>query len=160
MPLNIDWQQILLHLFNLVLLFGILYFLLYKPVSDFMDKRAEAYVRTKRETEETLAAAKEKDDALKEKLAASETLCTEMKAAAQREAEEEKEKIVEKARREAEAIKSEAVILAKKEKEEIVNSAQKELAASALAAAKKLVSDSTSESYDSFLAQAESEKKA
>ena len=30
-PLNIDWQQILLHLFNFIILFGILYFFLYKP---------------------------------------------------------------------------------------------------------------------------------
>lgn len=39
LPLNIDWQQILLHAFNFVLLFAILYFLLYKPVKDFMEKR-------------------------------------------------------------------------------------------------------------------------
>ena len=30
-PLNIDWQQILLHLFNFTILFGALYILLYKP---------------------------------------------------------------------------------------------------------------------------------
>ena len=39
-PLNIDWQQILLHLFNFVLLAGGLYFLLYAPVRNFMEKRA------------------------------------------------------------------------------------------------------------------------
>ena len=38
-PLNIDWQQILLHLFNFVLLAGGLYFLLYAPVRNFMEKR-------------------------------------------------------------------------------------------------------------------------
>lgn len=32
MPLNMDWQQILLHLLNFVILFAILYFLLYEPV--------------------------------------------------------------------------------------------------------------------------------
>lgn len=37
-PLNIDWQQILLHLLNFMILFGILYFFLYKPVKDFMEK--------------------------------------------------------------------------------------------------------------------------
>ena len=42
-PLNIDWQQILLHLFNFAILFAILYFLLYKPVKDFMAKREEYY---------------------------------------------------------------------------------------------------------------------
>jgi hypothetical protein len=31
-PLNIDWQQILLHLFNFTILFGILYILLYSTV--------------------------------------------------------------------------------------------------------------------------------
>ena len=39
MPLNIDFQQIFLHLFNFVVLFAILYFLLYKPVKNFMDQR-------------------------------------------------------------------------------------------------------------------------
>ena len=43
-PLNIDWQQILLHVLNFVILFGGLYFLLYKPVKNFMAKR-EAQVR-------------------------------------------------------------------------------------------------------------------
>ena len=42
-PLNIDWQQILLHLMNFVILAGGLYFLLYKPVKAFMDKRAAYY---------------------------------------------------------------------------------------------------------------------
>ena len=43
LPLNVDLQQILLHLFNVVLLFGILYFLLYKPIKDFMNKRTQYY---------------------------------------------------------------------------------------------------------------------
>ena len=33
-PLNIDWQQILLHLFNFVILAGGLYFILYKPTQN------------------------------------------------------------------------------------------------------------------------------
>ena len=43
MPLNIDWQQILLHLLNFVILFTGLWFLLYKPVRAFMQKRREHY---------------------------------------------------------------------------------------------------------------------
>ena len=42
-PLNIDWQQILLHLFNFLILFGGLYLLLYRPVKAFMDKRTAYY---------------------------------------------------------------------------------------------------------------------
>ena len=43
MPLNINLQQILLHALNFVILFGALYFLLYKPVRDFMDSRKAHY---------------------------------------------------------------------------------------------------------------------
>ena len=42
-PLNIDPQQILLHWMNLAILTGGLYFLLYKPVKQFMTKREEHY---------------------------------------------------------------------------------------------------------------------
>ena len=41
MPLNIDWQQILLHALNFVILVGGLYFLLFNPVKKFMAKREE-----------------------------------------------------------------------------------------------------------------------
>ena len=43
MPLNINLQQILLHLLNFVILFVILYFLLYSPIKKFMEKRTEEY---------------------------------------------------------------------------------------------------------------------
>ena len=42
-PLNIDWQQILLHALNLVLLVAGLYLLLYKPVKKFMAQREARY---------------------------------------------------------------------------------------------------------------------
>ena len=57
MPLNIDVQQILLHMFNLVLLFGILYVLLYKPVHDFMAKREEEYKDREAKTRDALSEA-------------------------------------------------------------------------------------------------------
>ena len=39
LPLNIDFQQILLHLLNFVILAGGLYLLLYKPVNKFIKKK-------------------------------------------------------------------------------------------------------------------------
>ena len=42
-PLNIDWRQILLHLFNFGILTGGLWLILYKPVKAFMDKREQAF---------------------------------------------------------------------------------------------------------------------
>ena len=42
-PLNIDWQQIVLHLMNFAILAGGLYFLLYNPVNKFMANRGDYY---------------------------------------------------------------------------------------------------------------------
>ena len=54
-PLNIDWQQILLHLFNFTILFGALYILLYKPVKDFMEGREAHYADMDSRAEQALA---------------------------------------------------------------------------------------------------------
>ena len=64
-PLNIDWQQILLHFFNFSILVGGLYLLLFKPVKNFMDKREKHYADM-----ESAAVAREKDtEALKAAMA-------------------------------------------------------------------------------------------
>lgn len=54
MPLNIDWRQILLHLLNFAILAGGLYFLLYRPVKDFMAKRERHYRDIDERAEKTL----------------------------------------------------------------------------------------------------------
>ena len=56
-PLNIDIQQILLHLVNFAILFIILYLVLYKPVKKFMAKREEYYANMDQEAKDKLAAA-------------------------------------------------------------------------------------------------------
>ena len=67
-PLNIDWQQILLHLFNFTILFGALYILLYKPVRDFMAKRTSYYADMDSKAEDALKAAEESRMAYDEKV--------------------------------------------------------------------------------------------
>ena len=57
-PLNIDWQQILLHLFNFVLLAGGLYFLLYAPVRNFMERRTGDIAAKEKAAAEKAAAEK------------------------------------------------------------------------------------------------------
>ena len=59
MPLNIDWQQILLNWMNFVILAGGLYFLLYKPVKQFMAKREEYYQELDQQVQEKLSQAEE-----------------------------------------------------------------------------------------------------
>ena len=43
LPLNINLQQIFLHMLNFVILTGGLYFILYNPVKKFMDQRTAHY---------------------------------------------------------------------------------------------------------------------
>ena len=59
-PLNIDWQQILLHVLNFVILFGGLYFLLYKPVKNFMAKREAHYAEMAQKAQSELDSAEKR----------------------------------------------------------------------------------------------------
>ena len=60
MPLNIDWQQILLHLLNFAILAFGLYLLLYNPIKKFMKKREDEYRERDEKTRNALAEAEEK----------------------------------------------------------------------------------------------------
>ena len=71
MPLNIDWQQILLHLLNFVILFAGLWLLLYKPVRKFMHERRERYEKTDAEAEKKLAEAEQTRAEYEKKLSAA-----------------------------------------------------------------------------------------
>ena len=68
-PLNIDWQQILLHLFNFLILFGGLYLLLYRPVKAFMDKRTAYYADMDAEAKRKLADAERQKEQYRDHLA-------------------------------------------------------------------------------------------
>ena len=114
-PLNIDWQQILLHLFNFVLLAGGLYFLLYAPVRNFMEKRTG-------------------DIAAKEKAAAEK----EANAAAL-EAEKEASAILADAKRQKERMLADARDAAAHEKERMIEDARGEIANLAVEATAKLL---------------------
>ena len=69
MPLNIDWQQILLHLLNFLILAVGLYLLLYKPVKAFMKKREDSYAEREKKTEEALRGAEKSRSEYEDKLA-------------------------------------------------------------------------------------------
>ena len=57
MPLGIDLLQVLLHAFNVVILFGGMYILLYSPVKKFMDKREEYYAGLDKQAKDRLSEA-------------------------------------------------------------------------------------------------------
>ena len=162
MPLNIDWQQILLHLFNFIILAGGLSFLLFKPVRKFMEDRKNKYERSaaehKQRLEESAAVKAEREsklsalgDELAERersaLAVTETKKKAILAGAQAQAEE----IVREGRRQSESER--AAFFASTEDEisrMVVSSAEKLLALKSNAESDKAL-------YDEYLALAERE---
>ena len=156
MPLNIDFQQIFLHLLNFTLLFAILYYLLYSPVKNFMAKRDEYYANMDKEANAHL------EDALheKEEYAA-------LRASADEEIHQEKEKVrkelddlytrkVRQAEEEASKILAAAREDAQREKSNIIASAQAEISEMVTAATEKIVlQSSASEAFEQFLDAAE-----
>lgn len=158
LPLNIDWQQILLHLFNFVILGGGLYFLLYKPVKGFMDKRQEHYNTLDQETSANLAQAEQlKEDYHKRMELAQNEIETE-RAAIIKHAHEVSDKIVQEAQDQAAKILSDVRKEAQREKGVMLYKAQEEITNLAAMATKKLLLDSEGTAFDQFLNAAESGK--
>lgn len=153
MPLNIDWQQILLHWMNLVILVGGLYFILFKPVKQFMEKR-EAYYREKdqqaadklEEAERIKAEYQAKLDAADEEIRLSRTKAQQ---AVQQSAEEQ----LSQAKAQAQQLLVHARAEAAHDRDQILRSSQRELRRLAAAATKKLALGQ--DPFDQFLDLAE-----
>ena len=150
-PLNIDWQQILLHLFNFVILFAILYLLLYKPIKNFMDKRKQAYLDMDNEANNNKAESEKLKSKYEEKLANADKEIATAKANILKDADEKAANIISAADEQAKEIISDAKEKATIEKEKIVAQASEEITQIAKEAASKAIFGSTSDAYDSFL---------
>ena len=150
-PLNVDWQQILLHWMNLVILTGGLYFLLYEPVKRFMEKR-EAYYRELeeqaagklREAEELKAAYQDKLDGAEEEIRQARA---KSQAAVQQSVEEQKAQ--------AEQIIAKAQAEAASSRERMMRESQRELRELTVRAVKKLTVKADMDLFDQFLDLAE-----
>ena len=152
MPLNIDFQQIFLHLLNFTVLFAILYFLLYSPVKKFMDERTEYYKKLKGDAEENLAKTEEMKEQYQSKLASAEQEASAMKAQAAKDIEAANSAKLKQAEKEARKIMEDARSDAEKERSKILRETQKEIVEMASAAAEKVILNATtSDAYDSFL---------
>lgn len=151
-PLNIDWQQIILHLFNFAILAGGLYLLLYKPVKDFMDKRTEYYVQMDRETKEHLEAAKEKEVEYQKRLDGVDDEIDAKHAQAARVIEEANKASIEQARRQAAKVVEDAKVTAQQERTKILESANREIVQMAMEVTKKILAE---DAYEQFLNAAE-----
>ena len=155
-PLNIDWQQILLHLFNFTILFGALYILLYKPVRDFMAKRTAYYADMDSRAEDALKETESNRDAYDEKVRSFDEEIRAEKAKMNKEISDQRDHQLAQAKTDAEKIISDAKAEAEREKDEIIASAQKEIAGMVTDAMEKLtLEQSASDAFDQFLDAAE-----
>ncbi|MGY3776941.1 ATP synthase F0 subunit B [Helcococcus sueciensis] len=148
--LGINFQQILLHVFNFVLLLLVLNELLYKPIVKFMDDREAYYKSLDKETNENLEKSKgllkqrelELKDIHIEANRIKEKAIKESQVQAKQEinqAKEEGKKIIEKARSQS-----------KLEKDILIRNTKKDLREVAIEAAAKL-SLLNNDVYDDFL---------
>ncbi len=151
MPLNIDFQQIFLHLLNFTLLFAAMYFLLYKPVKDFMDKRAAYYADLDRQAQDKLAEAERIHQDYRRKLEAADGEIQEKSAQAQKLAMEAAEQQLKRAQAEASRVVAKASVEANAEKERIIRDARTAVEEMIAASAEKLILANTSAAYDQFL---------
>lgn len=156
MPLGIDFTQILLHMFNVVLLFAGLYVILYAPVKKIMQQREDHYKEMDESAQSKLAEAEQKNAEYEEKLKnveaeisqqkkkASLDIAT-MRSNAEADARDAASKILEDAKKDAENQRKAIIESAKKDITEMVEDATR----------KVVLAGNTSEAYDMFLDNAE-----
>ena len=153
MPLNIDLQQILLHWMNLVILVGGLYFILFKPVKQFMEKR-EAYYRERDEQAEAKLAQAERIKAeAQAKLDGADEEIRQSRAKAQQAVQQSAEEQLAQAKAQAQQLLVHARAEAEHDRDQILRSSQRELRRLAAAATKKMAMGQ--DPFDQFLDLAE-----
>ena len=153
LPLNIDLQQIFLHLLNFTILLAGLYFLLYEPVKKFMNKRTAYYEDLDRQAKEKMEEARRVRRSYEERLEAEEEIRqrgeeVQKSAAAQAQAQ------IQDAAEEAAHILAKAQAEARAERERMLNEVRGQISDMVAMATERLVLDSTSTAYDQFLAAA------
>lgn len=159
MPLNIDWQQILLHLFNFIILFAGLAFFLFKPVKKFMAEREEKY---KKAAEEHSRAVAETEALEKERQVKISALDGELAERRQRAVAAEEAclaRMREEARQQADAIVGEGKKRAELEREKYIAQAGDEICDIVARSAERLLAEQSSARtddalYDKYLALA------
>ena len=156
MPLNIDWQQILLHWMNLVILTGGLHFLLFKPVKEFMAKREKHYQELAGQAEARLAEAEQLKAECQAKLDKADPQSHPERAQAQQAIQQSTEHQLAQAQEQATQIVAHAQAEAEHSRERIMRESQRELRKLAAKAAKKLALQA--DPFDQFLGLVEEDE--
>ena len=159
MPLNIDWQQILLHLLNFLILAVGLYLLLYKPVKAFMKKREDSYAEREKKTEEALRDAEKSRSEYEDKLARADEEIADIRKQASAEIETVKAANLRDPQSEAETIVAAAHDKARKEHDRMIAELGSDIRDLVNDMAEKAVmSPGVDDAYEKFLQEAEKEE--
>lgn len=153
MPLNIDWQQILLHWMNLAILTGGLYLLLYKPVKNFMAKREQHYRQMDEQATHQLEEAERVRVEYQAKLESAEEEIRLSRVQAQRAAQQEREVQLAQAKEEARQIVARAHSEAERSRDRVMRDSKRELRKLAVQATQKMAFKA--DPFDQFLDLAE-----
>lgn len=125
---GVDWQMILVQVFNFGLLLGILWYFLYTPVLNLLSERQEKIEKGVKDAE---AAARERALAGEEKqtiVGKAVSEAGEIVDSAKKKAEEERSRIVSEGKSQSDAILKEAEIRAEEERKGALKSAEGEVA--------------------------------
>ena len=150
-PLNIDWQQILLHWLNLAILIGGLYFLLFKPVKNFMQKREDHYKEIEAQAKKKLDDAEKIHAEYRQKLDNVEDELHEARIKAQKAVQKSADEQLALAQAQAREIVVEAHAKAAQFQEKALRDSQRELKRLATRAAEKVVFRPDADPMDQFL---------
>ncbi len=139
LPLNIDWQQILLHLGNFSLLSLGLYLLLYKPVKSFMDKRAEAIEKQAEEAKSKFNEAQALKLEYEKRLEDADKEAQDIKSKASEQAQSAADAKLKDAEKQKEKIISDAKAAAQRQKEKVLEESKQEIIELAAQMAEKVL---------------------
>lgn len=151
MPLNIDFLQVLLHMLNFVILAGGLTYLLYNPISNFLDQRREHFESIERENEEKAKENNRLKAEYEQKLKEANVQIAEMRQQAEKDMTAAAEKYISSAKERGDAYIAAAEKEAESRKEHILESAQSEMGDLVVSAVQKLICDTASPERDSSL---------
>lgn len=162
MPLNIDWQQILLHVFNFIILAAGLTFLLFKPVRKFMRNREQKYKDSAEQHAKRVEEIAELEKEKEEKFAALDSELAEHRKDVLAQTERRNKQLVSDAEQQVEAMLAAGRRKAEEEKTAYIASAGNEIADMVVKSAGKLLAmesspESDSALYDSYLKAVESD---
>jgi F-type H+-transporting ATPase subunit b len=139
--IGIDWQVLLAQLINFGILFGLLFFLLYKPMRRMLDERSAKIKESMDQAEQTKEQLARTDEQVRERLEAARKEGQGILAQAAQMGEHLKEEAREGAKQEAETIVARARAEIERERDEAIEDLRSQFVDLAIAAAEKVVSE-------------------